>query len=189
MKIRSVLAVIACGAAVVLLTGCAYPVKVTGGGKAVGLAQDATGTLYENVPATAAGQAKLTEPVPDGYTGKGNFQFVDHLTGMCFHAELEFGGAYPGLLVFLDPWWVESFSDWENLAYAEGWVRDCSSGDGAYDDGYAYVWLYDAGVPGPDKGDRVVVMRDPYPYAGVLPYGYDGVLESGNYTLHAVKTK
>jgi hypothetical protein len=209
MNLRNALTLGICGTAIILGTGYADglelfggPVKFTGGGEAVGTVkyrvEDGFDNAY-NVSATAAGQAQLTEPVDyvvsfpaedytgTVYAGKGNFQFVDHVTGMCFHADLEFGGAKP---LFVpnppgDTKWVDASG--EKIAYARGQVGDCGSGDGLFNDGYIDLWLYDSGEKGRNKDAWVYVDR--YDIDGVFIYSYDGVLESGNYTLHKVKTK
>ena len=175
MNVRNTIALAACGAAVMFFTGCSGPVKVTGGGKAIGEAWDLTlgGGYYENVTATAAGQVQLTELNDgDSYDGTGNFQFVDHVTGMCFHADLVVGGGLP---------------DAEGYVWIFGFVRDCGSEDGLFDDGIVDLWLYDSGMQGPDKGDGVYVAR--YDADDNLIYVFAGELTSGNYKIHKVKTK
>jgi hypothetical protein len=166
----------ACGAAAVALGQVQYePTKVTGGGQAVGSVLDrVNGALHENVPATIAVQGQFSGPKQGNlFLGKGNFQFVDHVTGMCFHARLEMGG-------------FNTVSGNVDILVAP--VRDCGSDDGLFDDGFVTIFLKDSGVGGPDKGDEVFVDR--LDENGIFTiYTFSGVLESGNIKIQEVKGK
>jgi hypothetical protein len=177
MKIRNGLVVlVACGVTAIALGVDYVPAKVTGGGQAIGEVFDflADPPSYEEaVPVTIAIQGRFTEKGPGNlYLGKGNFQFVDHVTGMCFHARLVEGGINSGRLEIL-----------------QAPVKDCRSKgdrrseDGHLDDGFVDIAVEDSGVEGAEK--EITVLR--FDEESLLIYSFKGVLKSGNIKFYEVK--
>lgn len=195
MQTPMMLAVTVCATALMLGIGCRAPVKVTGGGKALGVVfldpESPEMQVFSDVLATAAGQAILTEPEYNqerviGYRGRGNLQFVEPLTGMCFHAELTFGGADPSTRLFIGPIRPDDYEP-DRTAYGTGTIRFCTSSDGIFDDGMAHVWIYDRNANGPDKDDCIVV--DLFDAGDNHFYLFGGYLKSGNYKVRTLGTE
>lgn len=187
---------LALGSAAVLATAThGQTTKMTGGGKAIGDVWvndiwdfESGGPIPEFdptpdetlVPATIAGEVWYQpSETQDGYVGGGNLQFVDHLTGECFHVEILSAGPSPN-------------EDYDVLAI--GATRACGPGEGEPADFLllADIWLADGGVQGPNKQDSVLILKqryNPQTESDYLGYVFKGELKGGNLKLHLPKAK